>query len=151
MSRFAAVVLVLCLSISSATAQTGDDIKQAKGEVASELQVCAIYFRIGRSCLSLQDPALARIYGEMSDKVADLAISSFRAVGVSDEVYAAQDSLYTEAMINAMRGDCTNIAVLLPRYSRFCQRLSQDADPRLKEWIACARARHRTCGGPGVP
>jgi hypothetical protein len=60
MSRFVAVVLVLCLSISSATAQTGDDIKQAKGEVASELQVCAIYFRIGRSCLSLQDPALAR-------------------------------------------------------------------------------------------
>ena len=151
MSRFAAVVLVLCLSIRSATAQTGDDIKQAKGEVASELQVCAIYFRISRSCLSLQDPALARTYGEMSDKVADLAISSFRAVGVSDEVYAAQDSLYTEAMINAMRGDCTNIAVLLPRYSRFCQRLSQDAHPRLKQWIACVRARQRTCSGPGLP
>jgi hypothetical protein len=33
MSRFAAVVLVLCLSVGSATAQTGDDIKQAKGEV----------------------------------------------------------------------------------------------------------------------
>ena len=98
MSRFAAVVLVLCLSISSATTQTGDDIKQAKGEVASELQVCSIYFRIGRSCLSLQEPALARSYGEMSDKVADLAISGFRAVGVSDEVYAAQESLYTEAM-----------------------------------------------------
>jgi len=151
MSRFAAVVLVLCLSISSATAQTGDDIKQAKGEVASELQVCSIYFRIGRSCLSLQEPALARSYGEMSDKVADLAISGFRAVGVSDEVYAAQESLYTEAMINAMRGDCTNIAVLLQRYSRFCQRLSQNADPRLKEWIACVRARQRTCGGPGLP
>jgi hypothetical protein len=87
----------------------------------------------------------------MSDKVADLAISSFRAVGVSDEVYAAQDSLYTEAMINAMRGDCTNIAVLLPRYSRFCQRLSQDAHPRLKQWIACVRARQRTCSGPGLP
>jgi hypothetical protein len=99
------------------------------------LQVCAIYFRIGRSCLSLQDPALARIYGEMSDKVADLAISSFRAVGVSDEVYAAQDSL----------------SVLLPRYSRFCQRLSQDAHPRLKQWIACVRARQRTCSGPGLP
>jgi hypothetical protein len=151
MSRFAAVALVLCLSIISATAQTGDDIKQAKGEVGSELQVCAIYFRIRRSCLSLQDPALARTYGEMADKVADLAISSFRTVGVSDEVYAAQESLYTEAMINAMRGDCTNIAVLLQRYSRFCQRLSQDADPRLKEWIACVRARQRTCGGPGLP
>jgi hypothetical protein len=72
MSRFAAVVLVLCLNISSAAPQTGDDIQQAKGEVASELQVCSIYFRIGRSCLSLQEPALARSYGEMSDKVADL-------------------------------------------------------------------------------
>jgi hypothetical protein len=140
MSRFAAVVLVLCLNISSAAPQTGDDIQQAKGEVASELQVCSIYFRIGRSCLSLQEPALARSYGEMSDKVADLAI-----------YYAAQESLYTEAMINAMRGDCTNIAVLLQRYSRFCQRLSQNADPRLKEWIACVRARQRTCGGPGLP
>jgi hypothetical protein len=107
MSRFAAVVLVLCLNISSAAPQTGDDIQQAKGEVASKLQVCSIYFRIGRSCLSLQEPALARSYGEMSDKVADL---DFRAVGVSDEVYAAQESLYTEAMINAMRGDCTNLA-----------------------------------------
>jgi hypothetical protein len=151
MSRFAAVVLVLCLSVGSVTAQTGDDIKQAKGEVASELQVCSIYFGIGRSCLNLQEPALARTYGEMSDTVADLAISGFRAVGVSDEVYAAQESLYTEAMINAMRGDCTNIAVLLQRYSRFCQRLSQNADPRLKEWIACVRARQRTCSGPGLP
>jgi hypothetical protein len=46
----------------------------------------------------------------------------------------------TAAMINAMRGDCTNIAVLRQRYSRFCERLSQGTDRRFKEWIACARA-----------
>src|ERR1700730_16640926 len=51
----------------------------------------------------------------------------------------------------AMGGDCTNIAVLLQRYLKFCQQLSHDADQRLKEWVACARARQRTCGGPGLP
>jgi len=55
--------------------------------------------------------------------------------------YAAQASLYTEAIKNAMGGDCTNIAVLLQRYLKFCQQLSHDADQRLKEWVACARAR----------
>jgi chromosome partitioning protein len=66
---------------------------------------------------------------------------------VSDAAYAAQGSLYAKAMMKAMDGNCTNIAVLLQRYSDFCQRLSQDADPRLKEWIACIRARNQTCGG----
>jgi hypothetical protein len=65
-------------------------------------------------------------------------------------VYAAQASLYTEAIKNAMGGDCTNIAVLLQRYLKFCQQLSHDADQRLKEWLACARARQRTFGGPGL-
>jgi hypothetical protein len=99
----------------------------------------------------LDEPGLAHTYREMSDQAAVLAVSSFRAVGVSDAVYAAQASLYTEAMVNAMRGDCTNSAVLLQRYSKFCQRLSQDTDLRLKEWTVCARARQRTCGGPGLP
>jgi hypothetical protein len=65
-------------------------------------------------------------------------------------VYAAQASLYTEAIKNAMGGDCTNIAVLLQRYLKFCQQLSHDADQRLKDWLACARARQRTFGGPGL-
>jgi hypothetical protein len=70
---------------------------------------------------------------------------------LSDAAYAAQGSLYAKAMMKAMDGNCTNIAVLLQRYSDFCQRLSQDADPRLTEWIACIRARNQTCGGPGLP
>src|SRR5262249_7146852 len=49
----------------------------------------------------------------------------------SDAAYAAQGSLYAKAMMKAMDGNCTNIAVLLQRYSEFCQQLSQDADPRL--------------------
>jgi hypothetical protein len=38
------------------------------------------------------------------------------------------NKLYTDAMMNAMQQNCTNIAVL-QRYMNFCQRLSQDADP----------------------
>jgi hypothetical protein len=87
----------------------------------------------------------------MADRVADLAISSGRAVGVSPEAYAAQGSLYAEAMMKSMHGNCTNIAVLLKRYLKFCQRLSQDVEPRHKEWIACIHAKQSTCGGPGLP
>jgi hypothetical protein len=148
--QVAAALIALCL-IGSATAQSSDHFKRATREVASELQVCSVYFLVLSSCFSLEESGLAHIYRDMSDQVADLAVSSFRAVGVSDEVYAAQASLYTEAMVNAMRGDCANVAVLLQRYSKFCQRLSQDADLRLKEWTVCARSRQRTCGGPGLP
>jgi hypothetical protein len=137
----------------AAAAQSASDveIKRAIGEVAGELQICSDYFLVGSSCLSAQEPSLARTYREMSDKVADLAIKSGRAIGVSDEAYAAMAQLETETMMKSMRGNCTNIAVLLQRYSKFCQRLSQDADPRVKEWIVCARAKQRTCNGPGLP
>ena len=92
MSKLAAVPLVLCLSVVSAMAQTGDGNKRAVAELASELQVCSVYFRIAWSCLSGQEPAVARTYGEMSDKAANLAISTFRGVGVSDEVYLRRSS-----------------------------------------------------------
>lgn len=151
MSKFAAALFGLFLSVVTATAQTDDELKRAMGEVAGELQQCSVFFRIASSCVSTQNPALARDYEKMARKVADLAISSGRDAGVSDEAYAALNSLETEAMANAMRRNCTNIAVLLNKYSKFCQRLSQDADPRLKEWIACARSRQPTCGGPVLP
>ena len=46
----------------------------------------------------------------------------------------------------AAGGNCTNIAVLLNRYVYFCQQLSRDADPRLREWIACIIAKAPKCG-----
>ena len=116
-----------------------------------ELQICSAYFLVGSSCLSVQEPSLSRRYREMADKVADLAIQSSRAVGISDAAYVAMAQLETKAMMKAMGGNCTNIAVLLKRYLEFCQRLSRDADPRLVEWIECARAQKRTCSGPGLP
>ena len=60
-------------------------------------------------------------------------------------------TLYTDVTVKAIGKNCTNIAVLLQKYVDFCQRLNQDADPRLMEWIACARAsREDNCNGPGI-
>jgi hypothetical protein len=147
---FAAVAVSIVIA-QSAGAQTDADMQRALGEVAGELEVCSVYFLVASACIKDQRPDLAENYRAASDKVAGVAISSGRAVGVSDKVYAAQTSLYTEAMMKAMSGNCTNIAVLLQRYSNFCKRLAEDADPRLKEWAACARARRETCDGPGLP
>jgi hypothetical protein len=116
------------------------------------LQVCSVYFLVASSCLANQRPDLANTYRLASDKIADLAITSSRAVGVSDQAYAAQASLYTEAMMKSMAGNCTNIAVLLQRYSDFCWKLvRKGTDPRIVEWIDCARRKQETCGGPGLP
>jgi hypothetical protein len=144
----ATLVAAMAALLQPAAAQSEADIKRAMGEVAGELQQCSVYFLVLSSCVADQEPALARTYRNMADKVSDLAISGGRAAGVSDEAHAALGSLLAESMMKSMNGNCTNIAVLLKKYMNFCQRLSQDADPRLKEWAACARARQRTCGGP---
>jgi hypothetical protein len=150
MRTSAAALLAVCLSAVAASAQTNEDVKWALGEVAGELQLCSVYFLVITSCMTDQRQDLAHTYQEAAQRLIDLAVSSGRAAGVSDEAYVAQNSLYGAAMWKAMPS-CTNIAVLLQRYSNFCQRLSHDADPRLKEWIACVRARQQTCGGPGLP
>jgi hypothetical protein len=60
-------------------------------------------------------------------------------------------TLYAKAMMEAMNGNCSNIAILLNKYMSFCQQLDRDADPRLKAWVACLRAGQQKCGGPGLP
>jgi hypothetical protein len=121
-------------------------------EVEPGISVSAKTVLVASSCLANQRPDLANTYRLASDKVADLAIISNRAVGVSDQAYAAQASLYTEAMMKSMAGNCTNIAVLLQRYSNFCWKLvRQGTDPRIVEWIDCAQRKQQTCGGPDLP
>jgi hypothetical protein len=140
-----ATVAFIALS-QPAAAQSDADIYRAMGEVAGELQVCSVYFGVGARCLKDQEPALSRTYREASDKVGLLAISTGRAVGISDEAILAQDKLYAAEMMKSMRGNCTNIAVLLEKYKDFCQKLGNGADWRLKEWIGCAHASKKTCG-----
>ena len=85
-----AALLTLWVSVGSATAQTVGEIKWALGEVAGELQVCSVYFGVISRCIKHQRPDLGITYRDASNKLADLAISSGRAVGVSDEAFIAQ-------------------------------------------------------------
>lgn len=151
MSRIVVALFAAIFFASSAWAQTDKDVLQAMGEVAGELQICTVYFLVASTCIAPQRSDLGQTYREAADKLGNLAIATGRTAGISDAAYAAQASLYAKAMMKAMGGNCTNIAVLLQRYSEFCQRLSQDADPRLKDWIACIRGQKQTCGGPGLP
>jgi hypothetical protein len=137
---------------SAAAAQTNDEIMMwALGEVGGELQVCSAYFGVCSHCIKAQRPDLAITYQQAADRTAALALSSQRGAGVSDKAFLAQDAYYTKTMMGAMNENCSNIQVLLNKYSNFCQQLSRDADPRLKAWIACIRAGQQTCGGPGLP
>jgi hypothetical protein len=135
----------------NATQTTDEVMKSALGEVAEELQECSVYFGVVSRCVKPQRPGVAVTYGHAADKVGELAKSSSRAAGMSHEAFHARDAYYTKAMMEAMSGNCSNIQVLLNKYLSFCQQLEQDADPRLKAWIACLRAGQQTCGGPGLP
>jgi hypothetical protein len=115
------------------------------------MQTCSVYFLIGSTCLEGQEPKLSRTYRKAADDMGLMAIKNERLAGVSDDAYRAQASMATSAMMKAIGGNCTNIAVLRQRYSVFCQQLRQDADPRLRAWIDCIRTRKQSCGGPGLP
>jgi hypothetical protein len=81
-----------------------------------------------------------------------LSFTLLKNLGMSEEAISARYDLFTNSMMNAMQKNCTNIAVLLQRYLNFCQSLSQDADPRLKEWVACFQTgRERFVRRPSAP
>ena len=152
MGRGAIVVLIMFFLVRPVWAQTPDQVMLgAMGEVAEELQICSVYFLVTSSCINPQRPDLGLAYRQEADRLGNLAISSGRAAGISDQAYLARGNMYASAMMKAMGGNCTNIAVLQQRYLNFCQQLSQDADPRLRAWIACIRNQKQTCGGPGLP
>jgi hypothetical protein len=147
------IAMAVCLSVVAATAQTDidEDMKSALGEVAGEMQLCGDYFSVVSRCLKRQKPELAATYQVASDRIMLSAISGQQAAGVSDKAIVAQSLASTELMMKAMNGNCSNIQVLLNKYMNFCLQLDHDADPRLKEWIACIYARRQSCGGPGLP
>ena len=141
MRAFAVTLLALYLSAGAATAQTDQEMIWAVGEVGEELQVCSIYFTVVSGCLQHQEPALSETYMQMARRTALSGAKAKQSAGVSPEAYLAFSDVLFKDMKKSMGGNCTNIAVLLKKYMSFCQQLSQDADPRLKEWIACIRGR----------
>ena len=148
MRIFAAALFGLCLAVGAAKAQTEQEMTWAMGEVGEELQTCSVYFTVISGCLGQQRPDLSETYLQAAQRLALLGSSSKQSAGVSREAYLAFSDVLFQDMMKSMGGNCTNIAVLLKKYMNFCQRLSQDADPRLKEWIVCIRAHQQTCGRP---
>ena len=102
------------------------------GEVGEELQVCSVYFTVISGCLGHQRPDLSETYLQAAQRLALLGASSKQSAGVSPEAYLAFSDVLFQNMKKSMGGNCTNIAVLLKKYMNFCQRLSQDVDPRLE-------------------
>lgn len=147
MRFFVVGLLALWLGTAAATAQT-QEMKLALGEVGEELQTCSVYFTVVSGCLGQQRPDLSETYLEAAQRLGLLGASSKQNAGVSQDAILAFSNMMFDDMKKSMGGNCTNIAVLLKKYKDFCQRLSQDADPRLKQWIACIRAKQQTCGGP---
>jgi hypothetical protein len=154
MGTSTAALIAVCLSGSAATAQTDAEMKWALGEVAGELQECSVYFGFVEYCIAPQRPDVARSYHAAKERLNELALKSHLAAGLSGDAYIAMLPLHAQNMREllgnreTLGNNCSNIAVLLKKYMNFCQKLSQDADPRLKEWIACIRARRQTCDGP---
>ena len=143
-------LIAMCFSVIAATAQTDQEMIWAVGEVGEELQTCSVYFTVVSGCLQHQEPALSETYLQAARRLALLGASSKESAGVSEEAYLAFSDVLFKDMKKSMGENCTNIAVLLKKYMSFCQRLSQDADPQLKEWIECFRAHQKRCaGGPG--
>jgi hypothetical protein len=158
MRRYVGFTIALLLAGAvSAPAQTDQETIWAMGEVGEELQVCSIYFTVASGCLQRQEPALSETYIQMARRAALLGAEAKQSAGVSPEAYLAFSDVLFKDMKKSIGGNCSNIAVLLKKYMTFCQQLSQDADPRLKKWIACIRAhqsaaeQRRCAGGPGAP
>jgi hypothetical protein len=148
--RPAIVALAAFLPFGTSAAQlTQEDVVAAGREVAGELQQCSVYFILSSNCIGSQDPALARDYRTAADRFGALSLRGGRAAGQSDDAYRAMASLLMEGMMNAIQQSCVNAAVLVRKYASFCQRLGQDVDVRLKEWMACKEAQRSPCpGGP---
>jgi hypothetical protein len=145
---FPVATLILGLGDSSAMAQTNEQVKQALGEVAGELQQCSVYFLRLSTCVGQRDPSLSLSYRKAADKVGERSLSTGRTAGVSNDAYVAIGAMLSENMMKSTGNNCINVAVPMKKYMNFCQKLSSDADPRLMEWIKCIQKADKTCNSP---
>jgi hypothetical protein len=166
---------MLCLFAQAGRAETREEIKQARRDLADDLQQCSVFFYVASTCAADQDAALALSYRKAVDKLDKLAISSYRATGLSDkaskEAHAAGGFLVAEMLMKDLVGNCAvfgapgiagegrnggpesnraDAAMLTFRdrvktYMNFCQELARDPGPRLMERIKCVQAKDRDC------
>jgi len=122
-----------------AFAQKGlsDAETRALNELSGEMSDCSVYFLITATCLEgnpePSTPQLIKTLKEQANKILQLAVTTGRMVGVTDEGIGARMRLTRDDMMKSLNNNCTNIAVLLEKYVNFCPQLAQNADPRLLE------------------
>jgi hypothetical protein len=134
------IISTAVMGQNAARQQTND----ALNELSSEMTECSVYFIVSSTCFK-KDPQAAdmvRDYRRAADKIAELALTTGGAVGLSVQGLAARQKLMFEDMMTSTSKNCTNLSVLLERYSRFCKQLAQAPDDRLKELLS-----GKTCTG----
>jgi hypothetical protein len=105
-----AIALMLCFFAQAGRAETKQEIKQARRDLADDLQQCSVFFYVASTCVADQDAALALSYRKAVDKLDKLAISNYRATGLSEkaskEAYAVGGFLVAEMMMKDLVGNC---------------------------------------------
>jgi hypothetical protein len=137
------LILAVCwisIMTTGAIAQALSDAQtRAINELSGEMSECAVYFLITATCLEgnpePRTPQLIKDLKEQAGKIGALAIKTGRIVGVTDDAVGARMRLTRDDMMKSLNNNCTNIAVLLEKYTNFCQALTQNADPRLGELL----------------
>src|SRR3954451_24823682 len=108
--------MMLCLFAQVGRAETKEEIKQARRDLADDLQQCSLLFYVASTCVADQDAALALSYRKAVDKLDKLAISTYRATGLSEkaskEAYAVGGVLVAQMMMTVLVGNCAIFGTL---------------------------------------
>ena len=106
----AMALMMLCLFAQARRAETREEINQARRDLADDLQKCSVFFYVASTCVADQDAALALSYRKAVDKLDKLAISSYRATGLSkkasNKAHVAGGFLIAEMMMKELVGNC---------------------------------------------
>jgi hypothetical protein len=132
------IVVWISIMTTGALSQTLSDAEtRAVNELSGEMLECSVYFLISATCLQGNpDPRIPQIIKDLNGqaaKIGGLGITTGRLVGITDEAVGARAKLMRADMMKSLNNNCINIATLLEKYNNFCQLLTQNADPRLKE------------------
>ena len=174
----AIALTMLCLFAQAGRSETTEEINQARRDLAQDLEQCLVLFYVASTCVADRDAALALSYRKAVDELDRLAISSYRAAGLSEqasqEAHVAGSFLMSQAMTKQLVGNCAvfgppgiaaegrnggpesnraDAAMLVFRdrvktHMNFCQELARDTGPRLMERIKCVQAKDWECRRP---
>jgi hypothetical protein len=134
------IIAWVIITTTGALAQNLSDAdKRAVNELSGEMLECSVYFLISATCLQGNPdpriPQLTKSLNEQASNIGGLAISTGQVVGVTVEAQSARSKLMRDDMIKLLNNNCTNISVLLEKYSNFCKQLTENVEPRLAELV----------------